>query len=492
MVWKKNFVSVILWVVYFLSISAALMYYIYDAVSVNGLPGTYTAPLLTMGLWGGIVLLFMVCRLVVIRFSCVFSCNNSEKAEILEGILFIAFITAGLILRIVNLNFAGESAAYYDVAKVTENGGILEVTHGATFCYVYLLRILFLIMGNKWIAGIWLQLVLQFAAAILLFVAVRKIAGAVAGLVLLGMMMLLSTEVMRGLTYSPQMFYLFVYAVAFFCAAFFLDRQAHGFRKRKNSIILLLFTGAFIGLVCYLDVAGLTLLLPVLFAIHMKKERDNRREVVWSVLTVIILAVLFFIGFIWLDAFICEKSLLDILNAWLEIFRVKARDMWFWHDKDAGIGIIVLGFMEFGALGFWLLRNYHRFSLWITMFLLLCVMGYFHIPVENIDIGMFLLIVGSILGGIGIRECLCCGNDLYVKEADAEVGDMEETGIMEEVESMEKDLEMEETARRVKYIDNPLPLPKKHVKKVLDYSVEPQVEFMHYDMEVAENDDFDI
>ncbi len=502
MVWKKNFVSVILWVVYFLSISAALMYYVYDAVSGYDLPGMYTAPLLTMGLWGGIILLFIACRLLAKRLPHVFLCGNSEKAEMLEGILFIAFITAGLILRIVNLNYAGESAAYYDVAKVTEGGDILEVTHGATFFYVILMRILLFIVGNKWIAGIWLQLVLQFVTSLLLYEAVRKLAGTVAGLVFLGTMMILSTEVMRGITYSPQMFYLFVYAVAFLCAAVLLDRQVRGCRKRKSSLILLLFTGAFIGFACYLDVAGLTLLIPVLFALHMKTEVDNRREVVWSILVTILLAVLFFLGYIWLDAFVCDKNLLDILSAWVEIFRVKARDIWFWHGEDAGIGIMVLGFMVFGAPGFWVSGKYHRFSLWITMLLVFCVMGYFHIPVENMGIGIFLLTVGSILAGIGIRECLYGGKATVAKDADSEFGTVEKFGTVGMFDDGEEDVmetsgiieesKAEETVKPVNYIDNPLPLPKKHLKRVLDYSLEPQEEFMYYDFEVAEEDDFDL
>lgn len=48
---------------------------------------------------------------------------------------------------------------------------------------------------------------------------------------------------------------------------------------------------------------------------------------------------------------------------------------------------------------------------------------------------------------------------------------------------------------KVKLLDNPLPGPKKHVSKVLDYDLQlekmPRV-FMRYDIKVAEDDDFDI
>ena len=39
-------------------------------------------------------------------------------------------------------------------------------------------------------------------------------------------------------------------------------------------------------------------------------------------------------------------------------------------------------------------------------------------------------------------------------------------------------------------IENVLPMPKKHVPKVLDYAFEPEENMMHYDVEI-ENDDYD-
>ena len=206
MVWKKNFLSVILWAVYFLGISAALMFSVYGVVIEGGLQQSGVAALMAAGGCAGIVLLFVLCRLAARRFPVSFCQGNSEAAGLIEGVLFIALITAGIFLRIVNFDHAGEDAAYYEIAKVTEKSGILEVAHSATYIYLCLLRVLFMIVGNKWLAGIVLQLVLQFVAAFSLYQAVRKSAGTVAGLIFLGMMMLLPTQVMRGLTYSPQMY----------------------------------------------------------------------------------------------------------------------------------------------------------------------------------------------------------------------------------------------------------------------------------------------
>lgn len=51
--------------------------------------------------------------------------------------------------------------------------------------------------------------------------------------------------------------------------------------------------------------------------------------------------------------------------------------------------------------------------------------------------------------------------------------------------------EENETSSKPNYIENPLPLPKPHQKRVLDYKVEPSGHD-DFDHVVDENDDFDI
>ena len=54
-----------------------------------------------------------------------------------------------------------------------------------------------------------------------------------------------------------------------------------------------------------------------------------------------------------------------------------------------------------------------------------------------------------------------------------------------------EDLPEEEETPAVQYIENPLPLPKKHVPKVLDYKLNSDDRDFDYDYPVAEDDDFD-
>ena len=52
---------------------------------------------------------------------------------------------------------------------------------------------------------------------------------------------------------------------------------------------------------------------------------------------------------------------------------------------------------------------------------------------------------------------------------------------------------VEEIAKPVKFIENPLPLPKKHVKKEMNYAFEPTPDQMHYDLNnYSVDDDYDL
>ena len=46
--------------------------------------------------------------------------------------------------------------------------------------------------------------------------------------------------------------------------------------------------------------------------------------------------------------------------------------------------------------------------------------------------------------------------------------------------------------KKVEYIENPLPVPKKHIRKTMDYAFIPNESQMKYDIQVSDNDDFDL
>lgn len=66
-----------------------------------------------------------------------------------------------------------------------------------------------------------------------------------------------------------------------------------------------------------------------------------------------------------------------------------------------------------------------------------------------------------------------------------------EIGQEEKKQAEQQPPRQEEAVKPVQYIENPMPLPKKHVKKVMDYPFTPNASQMHFDIEVDPNDNFD-
>ena len=52
--------------------------------------------------------------------------------------------------------------------------------------------------------------------------------------------------------------------------------------------------------------------------------------------------------------------------------------------------------------------------------------------------------------------------------------------------------ETDKTESKPRFIENPLPLPKKHEKKAMEYQYELDESKLDFDVEIAENDDFDV
>jgi len=80
------------------------------------------------------------------------------------------------------------------------------------------------------------------------------------------------------------------------------------------------------------------------------------------------------------------------------------------------------------------------------------------------------------------------GSSLSVDEAVEEV----EMALTEEPESrgeMET-VEEKKEKKKVNYIENPLPLPKKHVKRNFDFKLDKRKD--DFDIDIEEGDDFDI
>ena len=106
------------------------------------------------------------------------------------------------------------------------------------------------------------------------------------------------------------------------------------------------------------------------------------------------------------------------------------------------------------------------------------LMVLFNITTTNMNGSYLLHILLAVLSAISTGE-------FYDKNI---VNIEKEMNVEKEVEIMENT----QTQQNVELIRNPLPLPKKHAHKAMDYSFQPSKNQMKYDIFVSDDDDFDL
>lgn len=174
MSYKKNAVSYGIWALYLMGIGIVLSFMGMVVGGQNtGVP--YMAFVLLALVFGVLFLVYYAAKKLVDNVQI--RKMTSGRTALIEGITVAVLLVAGLVLRLALLGSAWEEAAYYEVAKVTEEGMRVQLVQGSVYYYLCLLNLLFRLVGNKWMAGIILQIVLQMLGIVLAYFAVKRLSG---------------------------------------------------------------------------------------------------------------------------------------------------------------------------------------------------------------------------------------------------------------------------------------------------------------------------
>ena len=151
-----------------------------------------------------------------------------------------------------------------------------------------------------------------------------------------------------------------------------------------------------------------------------------------------------------------------------------------------------------GVFGFWCQKRRERQSIWILLWIVLELLMTFQITTPDIQ-GMWMHVrLRYLLIGAGVQSLIPYVTMMQEKEREStetvkrrsrlKVQDLETEEFPEE-EQVSFQEEPAETGK-IQLIENPLPLPKKHVPKVLDYKLDNDDD-SDFDYPVADDDDFD-
>lgn len=485
---KKNAVSYSVWMIFmmcncvifsFLGLLCAKAFEISQPAAALGLVAVF---------FGILFLIYYLTGLVTNKLwpkKVLDSKKGTIRKQLLwEGIVSIVILAAGVGIRIYMLPSAGESAAYYEAAKVSpENMNLLVPVQSSVYYYLCLLRGMFLLLGNHWIAGIWLQILLQVLSGVVFYFAVRKMGGIFAAIAVLAYIMFSPVQVMMGLQYSPQMLYQFCWAAGLLLIVFYLYKSTEGGEKESlrygiGMWVAVLFLGIAVGFLGYVDVSGMVLLLPLLLLPMVSRSGEKTGIWVWLGRTLlgVMAAAAGFFGSIYVDGLLTSASFEGILNAWLKTFAYEFPNVVELLQNSSLEVMILLLLMAINIVSFFKRKEQEVITPWILMSFGLAVLYVFGITTDSMNNRSMLLILLSAAGAVGIKE-------LFAGSA-----------AQEDTESLETlpIIELDQPKEKARFIENPLPLPKKHVKKVMDYAFVPEAAQMKYDVEVADTDDFDV
>ncbi len=501
---KKTWFSYLLWVLYTMIAGILLATYI-TTVSIHtwGLNKYVTTAMICLFFVGTVAIWLAGRKLIpyiIIRIP-----KDKHFRNMWECFLVLCLFAASILYRFHYMMYASDivvkTNTFYEMAKVTEVGVIPYITHGASYIYTVLLSVIFSFMGNKVMAGVVLQFIFQFLIMLFGYLALRLLTGRSAAFIAMLFMAFSPAFVGNLFSLTPEGLYLLLYVAGLWGISLFLNNFKNIGNKSKGSYIIFIIIGIYIGLMSYLDIIGFTLLFFAGLGLLLVREKDVKEIKAGGQFVVILLAVIAAVAAMMaLDAIYSNLSFQNILDIWLNQYHfLQISDnipyLLMGFDIQSGVGIILCMIALLSSVGFWVNKE-QRIDPWILLLLVLSAINL--TGISQMSYHIMSVFLWGVFGGLGLAsigmgveaQCNADNQNVIARNDIANIiSDMDET----EIEDVAiEDTFTEEKTDKVKLLDNPLPLPKKHVKKEMDYGVTLADQHLDYDVSIKEDDDFDI
>ena len=429
---------------------------------------------------------------------------KEHVAVILECTVFLLFMAVVLLNRIMALNYVaallarhGESTInlfpessmrFFDMATVSDRGINMPMDRGIEDLYVMLLSVVLSFLGNREVSAVFLQIVLQVIGIVLIYTVTRKIAGRLPACIVL-LYFALSKTCLDMLEYfEPEWLFFVLYMIGMLIAVSFVKAYCANRICKPLAVIGAAVVGAVIGGLTYLDLVAASLLIVILITAVGKKNRQDEVPVHNSagvsaavILTAVLVCTAVWFGTIAVASYMSGTNLTgDVF--WNRLFTCLGNSYFYTSRKPYSNDLYLIAVLivpaSFLAFEFFRSGREQNFMPWILLCLIaaptpMAVYG------EH-GYGILSLYVWAVLAGLGLQNCIL-GDKKKVMKA-----------VIEEINTTVEKAEETEEIAKTNYIENPLPLPKKHVAREMDYRYEVEEQNMKYDVEVPENDDFDL
>lgn len=490
MIYRKTWFDYVLWAVY-AGICVMLLAYV-----GNNIYSFYVgAPLATLGAF--LPFPVLLCFYLGIRLSAQAIRKkhhlSAHTAAMAESLAVSASFVFGLIIRLrEGIRMAASYAAapvpqpgeYYEMAIVRAGAENASLAHGLSDLFVSCLRVVFSFLGNSMMAAILFQIVLQMVILLYAYLAVRKAAGRFAACTVLLLLAFCNAFIRKIYVIDPECMLLAV-LLAGLCLVLSFVRTSLRSKGGLGSLPGAVFLGIVLGFLCYLDcsMAILFLFLAGLFTGKMRVT-GGRKRLAGNLFLVLAGSAAGFLSAIGLDASMSGVGFYEGLMMWTAPYVNRGMNVRTFSVIGAAYPFFTVLFLLAAFLGFEFIRGGREqdFSLWLLPGILLSPV--FLVDYSIVGLGSVVLFFWIVLAALGLKNTMFAGKAEALRERIEEINAAAPIPVAATPASGV-------LAEKPRFLENPLPLPKKHVKREMDYDYEVAEADMHYQVGIADGDDFD-
>lgn len=439
--------------------------------------------------------------------------KDKERFERIASVVLPIVILIGATVYLVlylsyNTPLTLTDDSFYRQALVSAENSVPFAMHGASWLYPCLLHVMLLIFGNTPFAGIVLQIILFFICLLFLYIGMQAFAGVLPAAVSMAVFAFLPVSILFVFSLTPEFFYLAFYLLGFSLTGVFCREFEKTDSISPVQYLALFLLGLYIGFLIYLDIYSISLYF--FFGIMYFSEEEKIKQAAGPGLMALSGGVS---GFI-LSAAIVSRMADIRFSAYLrELFVVYTQNVGFVPDPlenavllpDTTLvgSLLVISFALLVILSFFIQKE-NKNGVFILNLLFVLALSIFSVFYLNEQ--MIITFSWSILAGLGLGGTVCrpkksekekASKKESTEEKDSEKKITEQKQQKETMADISTKITLTEKKEQEKPapgspLHNPLPVPEKKKRLRADFNYPVKEEDMKFDIEVADDDDFDV
>lgn len=396
--------------------------------------------------------------------------KRKRRASIM---IWIALVTIIRVLYVfLNRNVVTDLYSYFEHATRKAGERELLLTSGLSFAYTNVLSKVASWSGNRIEAVMLFQVILQILALCLFLGGIWKIWGRLAAFLSATFLAVMPVTFQAIHNVEPTSYILFHFSVLLFLMGnFYIRARQDGWSRSSLCELYLMILGFYLGVVCTWNYTGF--LLAALFCFILMKNRINTRELIWRQNRKLLEE---------------KDQMMSTFSQGLIVFCGAVLGMFATLIKYTGIsGDVITG----------------QFKWWYRQYLELSGVC----QGTELRYGILVAVavfMGALCNMLQIRYQSSKEAKLLLKKIEQQQAmkeqTLQETPKVQEVQETQSVHELPkatvqsdpsyfitEDGRKVQYLDNPLPVPKKHVERHLDFDFDVNMDdIMDFDREMDE------